>query len=630
KIITSHGGWKSSLTAMFGSSAFWGIAAGAGILLLISYLDSIPTKLENIITSAASIPLTFDQESVTQALDQIAQVQSGLDLLNGNEQTQEAANASQAVKMGYGTQNMYNSALAYESASVNAEIEKIITDYSSLIHEAEIEISRAATDAERNTWLTTAQSLEGQMNSEVSAARERYSTTISELFNGMAAQFPESAAALEKAAKQYDFMSLMQNVSNFEWGDNDAADTIAWNNMMKNMYGKAFDLGYMSDSGLTLEQVEGQIDFGMMPNAGWIMDFETAVSDDLKTSVQNLSDNPMLSTLLQTILQSDTVTENLDLTAVQGALDGMVGTLDFAQAAQKAVESGEPAKFGEYLVLGLADGVTNNAGLIEPSFASVRDAALAALASAFMMHSPSQLMAEQGIYIPEGLALGILNGVPVVSAAIMSLGTVVVGNIVTISNQAVQNASSILSYSQGHSIGSQIAAGMAGGIRSGSGAVAAAARALAASAVAATRSSLGIHSPSTVYYDLATMTGKGYINGQYDMRGEIEKSTYGMLSVANSAMNEGVWSNIGMFADLENQKFLADDKTKVKISDTDIKKIRDLAERESINQYTTAELHIDFTANNKIDSNLDLDGVVTYLQDKVAERLEMVAEGVYE
>ena len=70
-------------------------------------------------------------------------------------------------------------------------------------------------------------------------------------------------------------------------------------------------------------------------------------------------------------------------------------------------------------------------------------------------------------------------------------------------------------------------------------------------------------------------------------------------------------------------------KSKIKLSDSDMTKIRDLAEREVINRFTTAELHVDFTANNQINSDLDLDGVVTYLSDKVAEQLEIAAEGVH-
>ena len=74
---------------------------------------------------------------------------------------------------------------------------------------------------------------------------------------------------------------------------------------------------------------------------------------------------------------------------------------------------------------------------------------------------------------------------------------------------------------------------------------------------------------------------------------------------------------------------MQDEDKEIKISDADLKKVRSLAEREIINQFTTAELHVEFTAQNNINSNLDLDEVVSYLEDKVSERLEVVAGGVY-
>ena len=65
------------------------------------------------------------------------------------------------------------------------------------------------------------------------------------------------------------------------------------------------------------------------------------------------------------------------------------------------------------------------------------------------------------------------------------------------------------------------------------------------------------------------------------------------------------------------------------LSESDARRVRELAERESVKTFTTAELNIAFTANNIIDSKLDLDGVVSYLEEQVAEKLALAAEGVY-
>lgn len=63
--------------------------------------------------------------------------------------------------------------------------------------------------------------------------------------------------------------------------------------------------------------------------------------------------------------------------------------------------------------------------------------------------------------------------------------------------------------------------------------------------------------------------------------------------------------------------------------DEDIRYLVDVAERESINQFTTAEIKVETTNNNKIDSSLDLDSVLDKFNDGLLEVLQTAAEGVY-
>lgn len=64
-------------------------------------------------------------------------------------------------------------------------------------------------------------------------------------------------------------------------------------------------------------------------------------------------------------------------------------------------------------------------------------------------------------------------------------------------------------------------------------------------------------------------------------------------------------------------------------SSEDLKYLRDLAEQEVINRFTTAEIKVDMTNNNNINSEMDLDGIVDKLAEKVEEQMIVSAEGTH-
>ena len=58
--------------------------------------------------------------------------------------------------------------------------------------------------------------------------------------------------------------------------------------------------------------------------------------------------------------------------------------------------------------------------------------------------------------------------------------------------------------------------------------------------------------------------------------------------------------------------------------------LRDIAEREAINRFTTAEIKVDLGGvTNNVAANTDLEGIISYLTDGVAEALVTASEGVY-
>ncbi|NPV89543.1 MAG: tape measure protein [Firmicutes bacterium] len=74
----------------------------------------------------------------------------------------------------------------------------------------------------------------------------------------------------------------------------------------------------------------------------------------------------------------------------------------------------------------------------------------------------------------------------------------------------------------------------------------------------------------------------------------------------------------------------ANTKGQLDYSEEELKLWRDIAERETINRYTTVDMGgFTFHTNNTVNSDVDLDGIVDYIGEQVEERLQVVAEGVH-
>ena len=90
--------------------------------------------------------------------------------------------------------------------------------------------------------------------------------------------------------------------------------------------------------------------------------------------------------------------------------------------------------------------------------------------------------------------------------------------------------------------------------------------------------------------------------------------------------NSGVGDSIGSIDDNTGKI-----KDSLEVSEEDLKYLRDIAEQEAINRFTTAEINVDMSGmQNTVNSGDDIDGFMTKLTDSVNEAVDNMTEGVHE
>ena len=67
----------------------------------------------------------------------------------------------------------------------------------------------------------------------------------------------------------------------------------------------------------------------------------------------------------------------------------------------------------------------------------------------------------------------------------------------------------------------------------------------------------------------------------------------------------------------------------VAVTAEDLKYLRDMAETETINRYTTASITVNQTNHNTVNNDMDLDGVTEHLRSTMEEQMAAAAEGVH-
>lgn len=101
----------------------------------------------------------------------------------------------------------------------------------------------------------------------------------------------------------------------------------------------------------------------------------------------------------------------------------------------------------------------------------------------------------------------------------------------------------------------------------------------------------------------------------------------GSSQLADESSRYGDFDYSEFLTDIEGNT--EDIKDGLTIADEELKYLRDIAEQETINRFTTAAITIEQTNHNSIAGGMDLDGVITGLTDAVSEAAGVITEGVH-
>ena len=174
---------------------------------------------------------------------------------------------------------------------------------------------------------------------------------------------------------------------------------------------------------------------------------------------------------------------------------------------------------GLYLGEGLAIGIEGNAETVEKAMKAMAVNSLRSLDNAFEIHSPSKKTMETGKQLMAGLGQGVTKNKPVVLNALKE-----------VTNETLTTTKRELATEIFHGIGLQVDAGLANGIRAGKSQVINAAVEVARASITAAKSELGIHSPSKATEEMGGNYMEGWVLGIRAKTEHLKDAVRGALS----------------------------------------------------------------------------------------------------
>ena len=336
KIKSGEAATATKLFSSIGTSGlFTTLGAGAAIFAVIEFANSLDNETSAVIEKLKNIEISIDEDSKNQTLAAIAEVKAAADSLSG-EDKEKYEGQTAAVVAGYGTSTMFGSALEYqrlmaenEIATASAKYGPMINDYNARI----VEAVKAGDTALADQLAASRDATQGEWDASVTKSRDSFAEMTSSMINGMMLAFPEQKARLEQAALDYDlFAALTQAIETSEMGGDVDFGAIMSPQMMERFFGA----DYIKATYATAVELKSKL------------------ADEMASALGETKDSPAF-TFWDTILSDPDMASMIDLTKVQGVLDGVVELLDFQQNGETAGES-----FGVGLTPGLSDAITDS------------------------------------------------------------------------------------------------------------------------------------------------------------------------------------------------------------------------------------------------------------------------------
>lgn len=507
---------------------------------MIAQIDSYRTEFNDLVAKISQNGYTASDAErlrMQELIGKVAELRTELGLL-GDETYQRARASETLVMAGRGTKEDFGAAVGMQKETLarrEVEIKALSTEAITLANNAVDESRVALEAAKQNLAEVAGTDLEAAVQAEVSKAQAEYEAAIaflesqrtgetesiqqakedaagkiSELFNAMAAQYPEEAEKFTAVIEQYDMMKLI-------------GDTLTGADLSKEQFDSVFTpdvlQGLLDMPGLTEADMASMFTDGKINELGleYLDQVKEKLAESFEGGMEGLAaeENPLLE-MLKSMTEEGVFTEealgDIDLSAFDGALKNAILAMDIKSLGGAVPEGmGEGIKASETLA---TDAVTGMCTAMETATRTALDS-----------HSPSKKYEAFGKGLPAGMGIGISASSQLALAPLRAL------------------------MAQTTAAGADFVQGIINGVNSKTGALYAAIKTMAEEMMNALKTGLQIQSPSLKAEWAGEMFGAGLERGVEkkiaDVAGAVERMAEAMELDVTGGDDAGTGSRRG-------------------------------------------------------------------------------------